>query len=391
MMFALPIALFEACVGRDELYYRLLQYRYGPRSTYFQDQDVNEAFDRHVNRIGVRERPDRSYDEIASLEDLRWQYELETTPNRRTLFTRYQEQAARDCDEFIKYFPHSRYAPPVLYLKGRALDMRVDPVEFRARKRLVFYDTYPSMASRDTWLRLLANAPDSSLAAVAAHRLALLEARSGKVSEAITLLRRLERFEEPAASTRPSTATGIKGILKTAPPERGLQVPVENVVFEGKRLLGILENNRDPLYGDDPITGPQGSSAFPRLGWALFDPESEHYRQNLMNLLARYPRCQLTDNIEVELARTLSDLGARIAALERCVDQYTRGSALGQSFRDAVPEALYRLGEAYLSAGRTAGALRVFERLVEQHPESIWVERTNRRTAALGPATPVES
>ena len=391
-MLALPIALFEEYVGRDELNYRLLEYRYGPKSAYFQDKDAQDTFERRVHEDHAVARPDRSYEAIAGLEDLRWQLELESTSDRRNLFTRYQEQAARECDWFVKYFPDSRHAAAVLYLKGRALDMRVDMVQLRDAKKLVFYDTYPAVASGETWQRLVVNAPDSPCTAVALLRLAVLAARGGDVDRAIDLLRQQQRFETSGATTQPGSATsGIKGLLKTAPPESGLQIPVEGVVFEGKRLLDMLENNRDPLYGDDPITGPRSGEAFPRLGWMLFDPQSEHYRKNLLKLLERYPDCQLSDNIEVELAWTLSGARERIAALERCVERYARRSGVASVTRDAVPEALHRLGEAYLTVNRPAEARRALERLVSEYADSIWRERAEQRLATLGPVAPVES
>ncbi len=394
-MFALPIALFEKYVGRDELYYRLLEHQYGPRATYFEDQDVRRAFDQGVAWIRETSKPDRTYEQIASIEDLRWQYELDDAQKQRNRFVCYKEQAARDCDDFIKYFPDSRYAPTVLYLKGRTLDMRVDQVQFREHKKLVFYDTYPSIASRDTWLRLWKNTPDSPLSAVALYRLAILEARGGNVDQAIELLKQLRRFDKSDSSTQPgATPSGIKGVLETAPPESGLQVFVEGVVFEGKRLLSILENNRDPKYGDVPLTGVESSASFPRLGWMRFNPHSEHYRQNLTALLKRYPGCQLADNLEVELARTLKEPGERSAALQAVIEKYTRkyasSIAAGRGLPDAVPEALYRLGESSLAADRPAQARAAFERLVAECPDSIWGERTEHRLATLGPATPVE-
>ena len=391
-MFALPIVLFEQYVGRDELYYRLLEYHYGPRSTYFQERDVQREFDQGVHRVHATAKPDEPYDAVAGLEELRWQLDLEATTDRRNLFTRYQEQAVRDCDWFIRQFPESRYAPAVLYLKGRALDMRVDPVRFRDEKKLVFYDTYPAAASRDAWLRLWKNAPKSPLSAVALYRLSILEARRGELDTARDLLRRLTSFEAPPSTTQPdSGAAGIKGVLQSAPPERGLQVSVEGVVFEGKRLLDIIDNNLDPLYGADPLIGPRGDSAFPRLGWLLLDPQSEHYRQNLQQLLARYPRCQLTDNIEVELARTATTPLERIAELESCLGQYAAHPEVSSGFRDALPDALYRLGEAYLAADKPAEARHTFEQLVSQHADSIWRGKAEQRLATLGPVASVKS
>ncbi|MCK4658654.1 MAG: tetratricopeptide repeat protein [Phycisphaerae bacterium] len=381
-MFALPIALFEKYVGRDELYYRLLEHHYGPRSTYFQDQDVQKAFDRSVAALHDLDKPDRAYEEIASLHDLRWQLELEGTPDRRNLLTIYREQAARDCDWFIKYFPDSRYAPAALYLKGRALDMRVDPVQFRENKKLVFYDSYPSIASHDSWLRLVTNAPQSPLSAVGLYRLAILEARGGNVDQAIDYLRRLPRFEKAEATTLPTAGPmGFRSLLATAPPESGLQVAVAGVVFEGKRLLGLLENNRDPLYGDAPITGSGGS--FPRLGWMLFDPRSGHYRRNLRDLLKRYPHCQLADNIDLELAQTVSEPAQRPAALQGFIEEYSGRSEQAWGFRDALPEAIYWLGEAELSSLHLADARKAFERLVSEYPDSVWRERAERRLAVM--------
>lgn len=386
-MFALPVALFEEYVGRDELHYRLLEHRYGPKSKFFQNQDVHDAFDRGVWARSTY-KSDQPYEAIAGLEELRWQLELESTPNRENLFTRHQEQAARECDWFVKYFPDSRYAPAVLYLKGRALDMRVNLAELRDHKKLVFYDTYPSIASRDTWRRLLKNAPeDSPFAAVALYRLGLLEAREGNVDQAIELLGKLQRFAEPQATAGTRTSPeGIKRLLKRAPPESGLRISVEGVVFEGKRLLSILENNRGSLYGSDPLCGPKSGVSFPRKGWLLFDPHSEHYRQNLTNLLKRYPDCDLTDNVEVELARACANPRERIALLKQCIDKHADQNGVALKLRDAVPEALYRLGESYLTVDKPAEARRAFERLVGEHPGSFWRERAETCLTTPGSA-----
>ncbi|MCP4593722.1 MAG: tetratricopeptide repeat protein [bacterium] len=392
MMFALPIALFESYVGRDELYYRLLMHRYGPQSAHFQDQDVSETFDRAVETIHSTTKPERTYDQVASLESVRWQFELEATPNRQNLFARHREKSARDCDEFIKYFPHSRYAPAVLYLKGRTLDMRTDLARLRSGKRLVFYNTFPSVASWSTWKRLIANAPETPFATMGLLHLSILETRSGNVDGAIALLRELQDYRESATTTpRNPTTPGIRGLLQTAPPESGLQVPVEAIVFEGRRLLSLLENNRDPLYGDEPITGPAQPEAFPRLGWMLFDPRDPHYRDNLSALRERYPNCQLADNIEVELARTLSDPRPRLAALEACISKYTRGGETARGFRDAVPEGLYRLGETHFVLGQPEEARQALERVVSEFSDSIWRERAEHRLVMLGPVAPSPS
>jgi hypothetical protein len=198
----------------------------------------------------------------------------------------------------------------------------------------------------------------------------------------------VDGFQGRAPTTQTHAAPGIKGMLRTAPPETSLQLPLDRLVFEARRWLDIFRNNRDPLYGDEPLCGPRGSSAFPRLGWLRFDPKSEYYPGNLRSLLARYPRCRLSDNIEVESVRPKEGSPDRITTLERikalesCIARYPEG--------DALPEALFWLGRTCLTADKPDQARRVLERAEKEFPTSIWCEKAKVLLVPLRPAAPVE-
>ncbi|NUQ49916.1 MAG: hypothetical protein HUU27_08365 [Phycisphaerae bacterium] len=102
----------------------------------------------------------------------------------------YEEQAndrleAVDrCDRFLERFgdPPSRYVPNVLFLQGRALDMRIDRALLDGDECLLqFHSDVPRSASRPVWERLATRFPDSDLAAFALYQLALLDGAAGRL------------------------------------------------------------------------------------------------------------------------------------------------------------------------------------------------------------------
>ncbi|MFQ5412979.1 MAG: tol-pal system YbgF family protein [Phycisphaerae bacterium] len=372
-MFGLPVGLFERFVGRDELYYRILESTY---DAYFADVDTTVGLGIAAERAWLAHPiPRPSYDQVMEGVKQKWQFalaaDLGAWPYRSELARHQQELAAR-CDRFCIRFPDSRYAPNVLFLKARTMDMRVDPVEFRRTRWIRFHDDFPCAASRQTWRMVVENRPDSPLAAVGLLRLAQLDARAGDIARAVERLGVLcARFEvggsrgdtmgAPLATATPTA------VLERDPPEASLHIPLARVVLHARQLLNLIDANRDPVYGYDPLSGSRFDTRYPRFGMLDLIPRHEGYARNLQILKDAYPRCQLADNLDLEIAKAATTLPERIQRLERCVAASPPG--------DAMPEALFRLGVAYLSANRVDRADAQFDRLLAAHADTVWARQ----------------
>ncbi|MHC4695831.1 MAG: tetratricopeptide repeat protein [Planctomycetota bacterium] len=370
VMFGLPVALFEFHVGRDELYYRLLEKL---NHAHFADIDGSLALDEAVDAAWHRHpipRPPRSA--LRQVEEVKWQFELaaDLGPHQSDL-TRHQTDLAQRCDWFHRHFPDSPYTPNALYIKARAYDMRVDHAEFRRTKWIRFYDDFPSKASQQTWRVLAEHQPDSVLACVARLRLAQYDARVGDVERSIDKLEELIKTAEARklqADEAPESDGGVlKGVLARERPEAGLDVPFDRVVLEAHRLHDLLVSNRDPIYGFDPISGRDRRTGAIGFGLMDLEPRSERYVENLRMLEQAYPHCQIEDNICVEAAKASPALPLKISRLETCIDRF--------SSTDAMPEALFRLAVAYRVADSADKSERTFAELATEYPDSVWSEQ----------------
>ena len=104
------------------------------------------------------------------LDSIRSECEQELTQTNEE-FAAQQHEAIAACDDFCRHYPTSRYIPNALYLKGRAIDMRIDRELFRTKYIIVHYQDFPNAASKSTWQTLHDKYPDSPLASVATYRL----------------------------------------------------------------------------------------------------------------------------------------------------------------------------------------------------------------------------
>ncbi len=366
IMFGLPVALFEFHVGRDEVYYRLLE---GLSEAHFADIDASVELDQAVMDAWLRRPPPRrSIRAVRELVETRWLFELasEIDPVRSAL-TRHQAELVERSDWFLKYFPYSQYAPSALFIKARALDMRVDPAEFRRTKWIRFYDDFPNAASRESWRMIIESRPNTMMGATGLLRLAQLDAREGDVERAIAKLRMLRaRFGGYAADGDTLSAPDglLKSLLARETPEAGLRIPAERMLLEAHRLYDLLVMNADPLYGYDPVAGPGNRQGRYPFGLMDLDPRHERYIENLAMLKSQYPNCQIEDNIDLEIAKATSSLSLKIERLEACAERFPR--------RDALAEVLLRLGVAYKADGQSQAGDEVFIRLVREHPDSVW-------------------
>jgi outer membrane protein assembly factor BamD (BamD/ComL family) len=384
MMFALPVVLFEAQVGRDELYYRLLEREYGPHSqVYFRDMDASSV----IHELAVKkweQSPPPRRDVEAYEEEIKllWRYELDPLDKADALlneFQLHQWRAARACDKFRADYPRSRYLPNVLYMKGRALDMRVDLEAFRRDAILRFYEDFPSHTSESTWGTLCKAYPDSPVAAVALYRLAKLEGRRGDIDGAIRRLTTLiERF---STTTRPAAPNGgsLLARLERPPPTSTLDIDIAGIVHKGRKLYALLRSNRDPHLAKPP----EIKADAPLVEFLRCDPQHRKYRENLVWLLDQYPYSRMRARLHLELALTERSTSLKIRELEDFIRRY------GESQNtNALAEAHYVLGEAYLWDRRPVDARAAFESVVNQYADTVWAEDARRQLARM---TPLES
>ena len=109
---------------------------------------------------------------------------------------------------------------------SRALDMSVDTERFRFKGALHYHMEFPSRASRDPWIRLLNQFPNSALSAVARVRLAIFQAREGRIDDAIALLTEVEQFAETQDDTEGQSAD----LFGAEAPEASLGVDLDLTV-----------------------------------------------------------------------------------------------------------------------------------------------------------------
>ncbi len=385
VMFALPVILFETQVGRDELYYRLLQVHYGPGShEHFADEYDAAGL---IRRVAERRLEDLE-DENATLESMMEQVQLmlqmriargQFLPDDVSRlveedFATERHQAIEQCRRFVSRFPKSRYVPNALYIAARATDMRIDPVYGGSRGTLLIrhYEDFPAAASRPLWSELQKNYPDSPLASLAMLRLATLEARDGQVDRAVELLDGLDRRFGSQKVDRPlATMNGWRDVLARRPASATIDVDPDAAVLEGRKLRALLVENRDPEQNDLPLK---------RL--LSFDPRHPMYRFNLQRFLADIPRLypftRLGDNVRVLLARTQPSVSERIRQLRSLVQELSTNPA-----SDAVVRARFELGTAYQEDNLPEEARLVFEEILRARPDSPWATEANRRLATI--------
>ena len=388
IMFAIPWALFQFKVGPDELDYRLLERECGPGSIkYFADHDANELIDEVVRKM-LEDDPDPLRDREALRDNVRLliESELDTEPlyrgelfrgvfsavhdaslTRRTVFAKDQHTVVLACKKFLSRHPQSRYRPNVLYLQGRAIDMRVDITTFKRTGVVKHYDQFPSQASTEVWAALAdARYGQRPVRAVALHRLAQLEAREGKVDSALRRLDTLvDTFTEVASTTQPSAIAGWRSLFTPRKPAESLRLDVERIVREARKLRELITNNRDPVRGDLPLA-------------ELFrlNPLHARYAENLDRLIDRFPNASLIDNLEVRRAASNPSLSLRVEGLEGLVDLYA-----GQ---DGARIGWFYLAQAYLQDKQFKKARQAFDNVIRAGEQSVWADEARREREMRG-------
>ena len=364
--FAIPVALFEGQVGRDELHYRLLEREYGPRSgEFFVDQEKPVVIEHLAERLfrGGAD-PRQSLPAIRSRIQRWWHSAPEQITREWVVLeeglARSRHEVATACDRFLADFSKSKYVPNALYIKARALDMRIDQPLFMREGCLQHYQDSPSRASREVWVTLLTRHPDTTLSAVARLRLAHFYARESRVGQAIDLLAELESWQRGAGQVEDK---GVS-LFGAEPPGTSLAVSADKVLREGHKLAWLLSRNRDPQYGDAPLVTLMQA-----------DPHHIQYEENLRRLRRGYPDSKLLDNIALRLVLQIRSRTRRAEQLSAFVEQYRDG--------DAIERALFELGSLLEEDAQPEQALEVFRRLPVEYPESPWGHDAARRIETI--------
>lgn len=388
IMFVIPWALFHFKVGPDELDYRLLERECGPGSiVYFADQDKNALIDEIVRKM-LEDDPDPFRDREALRDNVLFliEMELDTEPldadafdrnvfsrvhdaslTHQTVFATNQQKVVQACQKFLSRHPQSRYRPNVLYLQGRAIDMRVDITTFRRTGVVKHYDQFPSQASAEVWAELAdARYAQRPVHAVALHRLAQLEARRGKIDSALERLESLvDTFSEVASTSRPSAIAGWRSLFTPRKPAESLRLDLKRILREARKLRELITNNRDPARSDQPLA-------------ELFrlNPLHTRYAANLGRLIDRFPAASLIDNLEVRRAASDPSLSLRVERLEDLVKDYA-----GQ---DGARIGWFHLAQAYLQDKQFVRAGMAFESVIQAGEQSVWADEARRERELRG-------
>lgn len=365
VMFALPVLLFERHVGRDELYYRLLEHRY---HDYFGDKNAGlglKSAQREWEPPSLS-RPARG--RFRDVEEESWLFELAADLSRRQgMLTEQQADMAARCASFHHQFPYSQYAPNALFIKATSAGLRLDSREFQRTRWIRYYDDIPDGRSRQTWEIIAENRPDSPMAAVAHLRLAQLDAGSCDCDRALARLQKvINKCERGFAE--PGNTADVTLFLSRAPLEAGLGINLEKILMDAAWLRDLIVSNADDEeYRTDPMCGAQRGRSGTPFGLLDLDRRDGMYAPQIDILMTTFPGCKLADNLQLERARVQQNSSEQIAALKAVLEKYPTG--------DAVPEALVRLALAFNAAGEPHRAAQFFDRVVSEHPNSIWARQ----------------
>jgi len=372
VLFAVPVSLFHTQVGGDELAYRLLEHDYGPDSRrVFVDMDPREL----VERVAELEWTADAQGERRDIRALVQNKMLLLKLALPTELLRQQHEVVQQCNRFMEKHPNSRYYWNCLYLRGRAMDMRIDMELLRREALVQFYAGFPSEESRETWKELLRDNPDSPFASVAGLKLALFEAREGKLKVAENTLQRIVDTFGSGQPPPPTTAatSGLGQLFARKPAASSLNVDPKAVAEQAAQFLSLIRENQYGQFTD--VVYPEHNP----ISWLLrCDPRHAKYPENLKHIDQWFPGSRLHDNLMVRLALTKHSVEERREALKAVIDRYRGG--------DAAAHAIYELGVLELNDNRKAEGIRALNLLLQEHEDSPWVASAMRKLMVIDAA-----
>lgn len=371
LMFAMPAVLFFRFVGRDELYYRVMESEFGPRSERFMPVSMRPVADMI-----------RQYTEAADFERAEewrdiWRGRVDATHDRMLSrlardFLRERAAAFDAFSRFIREHPRSRYVRCALYMQARVLDTRIDERAFRSRMHRELYSDFPHVQSEPAWTALLTQFPDSPLSISAGLRLAQLHLRRGEVDAAVALLQRINDGSLGRGSGVPSSKPAFQSLMSAPDPEASLNFDPRPRRFQASRLSELIAANRDdPRYGSRPL-----------MLWAGLDPRRPEFVDETLRLAREMPDALLYDNLIVAWALAQPEVERRRAALEACVGTFIDS--------DALPEAMYQLADIEIQSAmertdaphRAVGIERMRD-VVARFGDSCWAQAASERLRDL--------
>ncbi|GJQ25037.1 MAG: hypothetical protein HBSAPP02_00690 [Phycisphaerae bacterium] len=379
-LFAIPVFLFHTQVGRDELSYRVLEVSIGPTGhAMFAKLDAGMMAEREAAR-SWSEAQDTSFAELS-----------------RHLFDRYVDRALVDaetdrlraidaCDRFIRDFPQSRYVANVLFLKGQAQDHRLIRSSLVQNQRIEYRNDSPGLASLATWETIRQQFPSSSLVAMALYKLAILQTREGKLTDALNLLNTLLlRFDLARATTQPRTPPpdARNFVFQRTDPTAGLGLDVPALVLQARRLRELIE----ACQGDAPRSFQELFVAVPKdaertvhpvqlLLW--LDETDPAYASNLRALIAHFPESITADFARIRLTMQEAAISRRIDRFRVLVSQLAN--------RPSAAQAMFCLAEVLEDDNITDEARARYDDLSRTHPNSCWAQEAAARLATLSVA-----
>lgn len=375
MIFAIPVYLFHAQVGRDELEYRVLEREVGVQSaTLFVPANIgakaHEIATRHWNTT-----PTEYYQDIYQrvLQRAIADALLRAENDRATAVAR--------CDWFIEHFSGSRYVPAVYFLKGQAQDRRIRRARLLNDQRVEYRDDLPGRASLMTWKTIEERFPDSQMRAAASYKLAILSAQNGDFDQAIAALDDVVRRFSSGASTQPAPADLSRqtSMFQKADPSKGLGIDLRVTIRLARRLKEIFEN----CSGDHPIAAistPEPAENSPssihplQLLFSLDDAHPQ-YRAHLAGIATTFKSSATAGYAVVRLGHLEPAISRRIDYFRRIADQL-RG-------HPAYCEAMYYLAEVLQEDSLVEDARQVLQDLVRDCPQSCWAEEAHDRLTTL--------
>lgn len=379
-LFAIPVLLFHTQVGRDELSYRVLEESIGPAGhSMFAKLDAGMMAEREAARSWSEAR-ETSFAELS-----------------RHLFEKYVERALveaetdrlraiESCDRFIREFPQSRYVANVLFLKGQVQDHRLIRSSLDRNQRIEYRNDSPGLASLATWETIRQQFPSSSLGAMAMYKLAILQARQGKLTEALNLLSALLlRYDLARATTQPRMPPpdARNFVFQRTDPTAGLGLDVSGLVVQARRLRELIEacqGDAPRPYGELFVTTEErGDQSVHPLQLLLgMDETDSAYATNLRALIAHFPESITADFARIRLTMQEAAISRRIDRFRVLVSQLAN--------RPSAAQALFCLAEVLEDDNITDEARTRYDDLARTYPNSCWAQEASVRLATLSVA-----
>jgi hypothetical protein len=369
--FAVPVLLFHRHVGMDELEFRVLYQQYGP---YGAEHGLSTLSTLQLaKQLGFEDLSDESqreaFDAILSQEG--------SEKHLQGWIVRRRDEILQQARAFLERNPDSRYVPNVIYVMGRAFDIRPNVQRLNEQQDLELYFSFPSSVSRKHWKRLVDDYGDSDFSVPAYLQLARLEIRDQNIHQAMGHLKRaIEPREKISRSVEPEEAGLIARYLAKAPPNESIRHYLPVWRDEARSLLYLVEQNRDdPVYGNEPL------AEFMRL-----DFRHREYPQNLARLGNRFNDSSLYDNLLVREAEYIDDIERQIPLLREYADRF-KGSDGGAEALMALAAALHRQFKPPAGdVGLLKEALSVCAQVVQRYPGTPHSRDAVKKLEQLGGA-----